>query len=332
MSGNNGTSVIIIILLIIMILFYTFGSWSFILSSKPETISPTNSPTTFEPTVQPTLKPTLQPTNWICPYINSPKYDASDEYIFSRCQILEFLANVEITNKEEAVFEQAGYDCGTAFDILGHISMEYTVDGQSSRICLTRSASNIIKGGPLNWHNLPNTTSDLEIYNVSISGPMSIAVLPKSLEQLNIISTSINGSIDLMETNLFQKLRFLRLSDNQLTFGSLNSIHLKDLAPSVEFLFITKSDLYGDVNVSMIPSSLQVLDVSHNKLSGSIFNLGNLPSVNRGLFLNDNKLKGTIDFATIQLPKRRFFWEMRFQNNPDLQVMNTIKFPQNVEF
>ncbi|KAI3463479.1 hypothetical protein Pfo_020142 [Paulownia fortunei] len=146
---------------------------------------------------------------------------------------------------------------------------------------------------PFFWA-LANCTNlvELELAGIGLGGslPSSIGGLSKYLEKLQLQENQILGSIP-PEVGYLSSLTLLNLTSNLLS-GTISAeidklTHLEQLSLSFNFFTGIPSAL-GKL------SSLGLMDLSHNNLSGQIpEELGNLVGINF-LFLNNNLLSGKI--------------------------------------
>eukprot|EP00198_Chlamydomonas_reinhardtii_P007768 XP_001697105.1 predicted protein [Chlamydomonas reinhardtii] len=168
--------------------------------------------------------------------------------------------------------------------------------------------SNVLRGGV---PDLPDSVLVLYLDNNALSGPLP-APLPPGLIILNASANALSGPLPRTQLDA---LRFLDLSRNRFSGGLPSS-----LASSSQLIYLNAS--FNNVSGTLVlfafklrstPNSLQVLDLSHNSLSGSVpsylsqlavFSVqGALPSFPRVLDLSYNRLSGSVpDFVFRLLP------------------------------
>ncbi|KAG2449829.1 hypothetical protein HYH02_005352 [Chlamydomonas schloesseri] len=168
--------------------------------------------------------------------------------------------------------------------------------------------SNVLRGGV---PDLPRSVLVLYLDNNALSGPLPSS-LPPGLIILNASANALSGSLPRTQLD---SLRFLDLSRNRFSGGLPSS-----LAGSSQLIYLNAS--FNNISGTLVlfafklrstPNSLQVLDLSHNSLVGSVpsylsqlavFSVqGALPSFPRVLDLSYNRLSGAVpDFVFRLLP------------------------------
>ncbi|KAG2437876.1 hypothetical protein HXX76_005493 [Chlamydomonas incerta] len=168
--------------------------------------------------------------------------------------------------------------------------------------------SNVLRGGV---PGLPPSVLVLYLDNNALTGPLP-GPLPPGLIILNASANALSGPLPRTQLD---SVRFLDLSRNRFS-GGLPSL----LAGSSQLIYLNASfnNISGTLalfafKLRSTPNSLQVLDLSHNSLSGTVpsylsqlavFSVqGALPSFPRVLDLSYNRLSGSVpDFVFRLLP------------------------------
>ncbi|TYI85365.1 hypothetical protein E1A91_D05G436200v1 [Gossypium mustelinum] len=181
---------------------------------------------------------------------------------------------------------------------LNHLDLSY------NSLSLTSNATSSVN------HILPNV-SDLLLSSCNLSEFPQFLKGLKSLESLDLSCNKIEGKIpQWMQEVGNGSLTYLNVSHNSLTevehfpwknievldlSSNLISGNLPIPASTINFFLISNNSLNGEVSLICNATSLRVLDLSHNNLSGTIPRcFGNLSNSLEFLSLKKNKFYGTI--------------------------------------
>lgn len=169
-----------------------------------------------------------------------------------------------------------------------------------------------------------NRVNDLELSGNKLVGtlPPSICHLTELLYYLDLSRNKISGPIPDSIGNLIL-LRNLNLSENPLSghlpvsLGNMSLLNLR----------INNTNIDGTIPASInnSRSSLNVIDLSHNKLTGAVPNLDKLTNLAE-LYLYNNQLSGTLSFLkanypnlyTVDLSYNRFTQPTNVRSGPNL--------------
>ncbi|KAF7803760.1 LRR receptor-like serine/threonine-protein kinase FLS2 [Senna tora] len=168
---------------------------------------------------------------------------------------------------------------------------------------------------------------NLNLCQCNISGPFPIQVL-QNLEVLDLSFNSLSSPSstvqDIYSMPKLAKLRTLELSSNRL---EKNIFKYLVALPALKFMFLThnyleEDGLLNDKGLCKM-MQLQMLDLSHNHLSGRIDPcLGNLTSL-QALDLSHNSLSGSIPPSLFALPSLEYL-SLSHNNFEGLSSMNSL--------
>ncbi|KAK6140746.1 hypothetical protein DH2020_025509 [Rehmannia glutinosa] len=130
----------------------------------------------------------------------------------------------------------------------------------------------------------------LSLYGNRLYGEIPTPIEARSLSSLDLSDNHLNGSIPDDIRNLYNLIR-LDLSNNSFS-GTIPTglFHFHQLY----YLFLGYNNLSGQLPAELDLFSLEILNLTHNHLNGTIpKSLGELPSL-RSLDLTDNQLSGDI--------------------------------------
>lgn len=139
-----------------------------------------------------------------------------------------------------------------------------------------------------------NKLSSLNLSNNSITNFTNIAPLIQ-LEEINLSGNALTKVPE--EINNFLNLKTLNLSNNKIEqFSTLNSLH------NLEWLSLENNNLNNIPTETTALEKLTYLNLSRNNISGGTGMLSTLINLEQ-LWLNHNKLKGSIPTNILSLPK-----------------------------
>lgn len=139
-----------------------------------------------------------------------------------------------------------------------------------------------------------NKLSSLNLSNNSITNFTNIAPLIQ-LEEINLSGNALTKVPE--EINNFLNLKTLNLSNNKIAqFSTLNSLH------NLEWLSLENNNLNNIPTEITALEKLTYLNLSRNNISGGTGMLSTLINLEQ-LWLNHNKLKGSIPTNILSLPK-----------------------------
>jgi Leucine-rich repeat (LRR) protein len=185
-------------------------------------------------------------------------------------------------------------------------------------------SSNQIGGTIPDFSQLFPVLSHFDVGNNSVQGSFSPAVFPPSIQVLNLGANQLKGAVN--ELSALVELQVLNLSHNQ--FVSLDTKELPNLLEldishnameDLDLMRIMKlrdlttfaashNKLKGTIDLTMIPTGLQVLDLSDNQLSGTL-DFTHFTDAIRFVFLHNNHFTGSLDLMDLPVDLRRLtFW------------------------
>lgn len=139
-----------------------------------------------------------------------------------------------------------------------------------------------------------NKLSSLNLSNNSITNFTNITPLIQ-LEEINLSGNALTKVPE--EINNFLNLKTLNLSNNKIEqFSTLNSLH------NLEWLSLENNNLNNIPTETTALEKLTYLNLSRNNISGGTGMLSTLINLEQ-LWLNHNKLKGSIPTNILSLPK-----------------------------
>ncbi|XP_016752367.1 receptor-like protein 43 [Gossypium hirsutum] len=206
---------------------------------------------------------------------------------FSRSSNLEHLGLSWISFSTELIDSVGNLQALKYLDLSGNSFFQrfsVSITNLSSLEYLIISEANMCGGLPDSMGNL-ESLKFLDLSSNELSGQIPLSILNLTqLEYLEIARNSLEGSIP------DENIAFLDLSSN-LICGNLPIP-----ASTIRVFLISNNSFNGEVS-SLISnaSSLRILDLSHNNLSGTILQcFGDLSNYLEFLNLNKNKFYGTI--------------------------------------
>ena len=211
-------------------------------------------------------------------------------------QTLRQLTNLKILDLHGNQFE--GHIASNAFESLSKLQH---LDLSFNALTGTLSKEIILQLDSI--ENLAFTSNALT-GTIPILGDHLPLTLRSSLQRLSLTSNQFTGTLS-SEVTMFSNLAYLSLQDNNLT-GAIPFTALLSRSSNLRFLFLGSNHFTGTIDLnaqnSLLNSSLWVLDVHDNYLTGTlpteISQLSNLEYLD----LANNQLGGRVPTELLRLP------------------------------
>eukprot|EP00759_Apiculatamorpha_spiralis_P033642 PhF_6_TR34960/c0_g1_i4/m.50738 len=140
---------------------------------------------------------------------------------------------------------------------------------------------------PLNFSLLPPTLLDMDLSFNTFTGTLMMSTLPRNLVKLNLWNNYFSGHVNV--SDFPSTLRMAEISMNEFT-----SVSLKGIPQGLTRLDMSENRFSGTLGVDCGLSKLELLNLRHNMLTGTLESLRTTCTTLTSLDIMENQLSGTI--------------------------------------